>query len=285
MIGLTNLEGYNFIIDFTEEENKIELYTDDSDDESSFNELRDKVAEVLGLSDMSPDDLQHEIIGPDIIKTYRKLSMEKSHTDGNYILIMHYAKSPVRDLESFLRNLTGLHEDDIQLKLKQYNSKFITYRISPGIYTFTDLAELLSRGFKSDLEIGKLRPNHIHDRSSSFIIEIDNITIITKLFLRYEIRVLRFVDKSFFNTMLSFSPFWDYKNDNEDFSEKIRKLNIINKIQLKRDCFVGSVLNGVRQPILYNFVLDKPPGYKMFCDPETIQYKKINVSVLNTIIF
>ena len=29
----------------------------------------------------------------------------------------------------------------------------------------------------------------------------------------------------------------------------------------------------------------KKPGYKVFCEPETIHYKKINKSVLNTITF
>ena len=54
---------------------------------------------------------------------------------------------------------------------------------------------------------------------------------------------------------------------------------------MKCDCFEGSVVNGLRHPILYSFVLDKLPGYKVFCEPETIHYKKINKSVLNTIIF
>ena len=54
---------------------------------------------------------------------------------------------------------------------------------------------------------------------------------------------------------------------------------------MKCDCIDGSVLNGVRQPILYSFVLDKLPGYKVFCEPETIHYRKINKSVLNTITF
>ena len=54
---------------------------------------------------------------------------------------------------------------------------------------------------------------------------------------------------------------------------------------MKRDAVDGSVVDGVRQPILYSFVLDKPSGYKVFCEPETIHYKKINKSVLNTITF
>ena len=51
---------------------------------------------------------------------------------------------------------------------------------------------------------------------------------------------------------------------------------------MKCDIIDGSVVNGLRQLILYSFVLDKKPGYKVFCEPETIHYKKINKSVLNT---
>ena len=50
-------------------------------------------------------------------------------------------------------------------------------------------------------------------------------------------------------------------------------------------CKLKCVQDGVRQPILFSFVLDKPSGYKVFCEPETIHYKKINKSVLNTITF
>ena len=46
-----------------------------------------------------------------------------------------------------------------------------------------------------------------------------------------------------------------------------------------------SVLNGVRQPILYRFVLYKPSGYKVFCERETIHYRKKYKSFLNTIAF
>ena len=60
---------------------------------------------------------------------------------------------------------------------------------------------------------------------------------------------------------------------------------MIDKILLKCDCFNGSILNGDRQPILYSFVLDKPSGYKVFSEPGTIHYKKINKSVLNTLTF
>ena len=54
---------------------------------------------------------------------------------------------------------------------------------------------------------------------------------------------------------------------------------------MKCDVIDGSVVNGLRQPILYSFVFDKKLGYKVFSEPETIHYKKINKSVLNTITF
>ena len=57
------------------------------------------------------------------------------------------------------------------------------------------------------------------------------------------------------------------------------------KIHLKCVVIDGSVMNGLRQPVLFGFVLDKKPGYKVFCEPDTIHYKKINKSVLNTITF
>ena len=51
------------------------------------------------------------------------------------------------------------------------------------------------------------------------------------------------------------------------------------------DVIDGSVVNGIQEPIPFSFLLDKPSGYKLFCEPETIHYKKINRPVLNTITF
>ena len=67
--------------------------------------------------------------------------------------------------------------------------------------------------------------------------------------------------------------------------KKNRNFSKINKVHVKCDCIHGSIQNGCRQPTLYSFVLDKPPGYKVFSEPETIHYKKENKSVLNTITF
>ena len=90
-------------------------------------------------------------------------------------------------------------------------------------------------------------------------------------------------EKSFFNTSFCFTSRWDYKHYNEGTSQKIVNLSITNKTLLKCDVVDGSVVNGLRQPILYSVVLDKLPGYKVFCELERNHYKK--KSVLNTITF
>ena len=116
-------------------------------------------------------------------------------------------------------------------------------------------------------------------------IEYDDISMKTRLVVGFGIIAIRFDEKSFFSFILGFTPGWDYKHYNEYISQKFVNLSSTNKIYLKSDVIDGSLVNGSRQPILYSFVLDKKPGYKVFSEPETYHYKKINKSVSNTITF
>ena len=93
---------------------------------------------------------------------------------------------------------------------------------------------------------------------------------------------LRFDEKSFSNKLLGFTSLWDYKPTSAiqaDSSgvytkEKILNLKTIDQSHLKWNVIDGSVLNGIRQPVQFSFVLNKPAGYKVLCEPETIHYKK-----------
>ena len=82
MLRLIDLEVYKAIFIITGENNVFELYTDFLQSGVSITELKDKVAEALGLSDITHEELEHEIYGLDIIQTYRKLVTEKSKIDG-----------------------------------------------------------------------------------------------------------------------------------------------------------------------------------------------------------
>ena len=92
----------------------------------------------------------------------------------------------------------------------------------------------------------------------------------TQLVVRAGIIVIKNDEKSFFSTILGPNPGWDYKIYNEYISQKVVNLGNTNKILLNCDSINGSIINGVQQPILYSFVVDKLPSYKVFSEPETI---------------
>ena len=164
--------------------------------------------------------------------------------------------------------------------LKQYNEKFFTYELDPGNYNIEDIQKAVYPCGKHE---GTLQVDYLNKKVKLILTSFNN-----------SFGTLRFDDKSFFHTLLGFEPYWDYKPTNAIHADSpgiytndkdILNLNTINKIHLKCDCIYGSIQDGLRQQILFSFVLDKPSGYKVFCQPETIHYKKINKSVLNTITF
>ena len=277
MIGLVDLEVYNSIFNITEENNKFKLYKfpDEKAGGVTYEKVRDEIEKNLDIEDITAEDLQDVIIAPIIIEEYKK-QVTKRMKDDKYMFILNfYVNSVFQDFESYLRTEFDLVEDDIKLVLDEYNSSFITYELQPGIYTFKDISEALYNILQSEYP----GPGNVID------VEYDDITMKTKLVVRYGIIAIRFDEKSFFSTILGFTSGWDYKSYNKYTSQKIVNLGSTNKINLKCDVINGSIVDGFRKPILYSFVLDKLPGYKVFSEPETIHYKKINKSVLNTLTF
>ena len=116
-----------------------------------------------------------------------------------------------------------------------------------------------------------------------FWVNIDNVkisvTINEKLF-KSNLKInqtLIFTDKSFFYTILGFTQSQSYPLDDIDGfyqliagsykSEKPINITSVDKVHLKCNCINGSIVNGVREPILYSFALDQPPGYKIYKTP------------------
>ena len=108
-------------------------------------------------------------------------------------------------------------------------------------------------------------------------------------------KTIRFTKKSFLYTILGFvrsrliplgningyiqSLPGTYKN------EKPIKITGIDKIHLKCSCISGSNVNGIRQPILYSFALDKRPGKKIHRELTFKKLFKKNKTVLSHITF
>ena len=237
MVGLTNLEVYNSIFNITEQNNKLQLYKfpDEKAGGVTYEKVRDEIEKDLDISHITTTDLEDDIIGPIIIDEHRKQVTKRLKDDKYMKIVSIYTSSVFQVFESFLRTQIDLVEDDIKLVLDEYNSSFIT-EITPGIYAFKDISEALFNILQSEYP----GPSNVID------IEYDDITMKTKLVVKTGIIAIRFDEKSFFSTVLSFTPGWDYKHYNKHTSQKIVILGSTNKIHLKCDCIDGSVVNGLR---------------------------------------
>ena len=143
---------------------------------------------------LTQEHLEDEILGPRIIDELIKVSTEKKNSDSYMILLLGYARSHLRDFESYFWIVVGLDREDIQSILKQYISHFITYGLTPGIYKIQDFSDTVHT-FAGHNEIIK--------------IEFDNISMKIKISLKhisgkvFVLRTLRF-DERFFSYFIRF---------------------------------------------------------------------------------
>ena len=200
MLGLIDLEVYNSIFNKTEENNKFELYKlpDEKADGVTYEKVRDEIERDLGISDITAADLQDDITAPIIIEAYKEQVTERMEDGGYMNILAGYISSVFQDFESYLRTEVDLVEDDIRLVLDEYNSNFITYELDPGIYTIKDISETFFNILQSEYP----------GPSNVIVIEYHDITMKTKLVVKFGIIAIRFDEKSFFRTILGFTPGW-----------------------------------------------------------------------------
>ena len=163
------------------------------------------------------------------------------------------------------------------LDLKYIPTKRTGYSLNPGIYEVVDLNNTLKHILPDNVKVN---------------ITKDDIRLKTNLKSK---QTLIFTEKSFFYTILGLTRSHSYPLDDIDGfyqliagsykSNKPFNFTGIDKIHLKCDCKQGSIVNGVREPILYSFALSSPPGDKIFKQLRIKLFKKINKSVLSHITF
>ena len=163
------------------------------------------------------------------------------------------------------------------LDFKYSRTQRIGYSLNPGIYEVIDLNNTLKYILPDNVKVS---------------VTIDNITLKSNL---KKNQTSIFTNKPIFYTILGFTKSHQGPpNDIEGFYQILpgsyegdRPINItgIDKVHLKCDCIQGSIVNGVREPILYSFVLSSPPGHKIIKEPKVKLFKKINKSVLSHITF
>ena len=213
-----------------------------------------------------------------IIKIEDKEYKLSDFDNQKYEILEELKKVGYNDLKDLVYRMR-LSYDEIMdiLDLKYIPTKRTGYSLNPGIYEVVDLNNTL---------------NHILPINVKVNITIDDIKLKSNLQIN---QTLIFTEKSFFYTILGFTQSRSYPLNDIDSHYQIipgsyksdKPINItgIDKIHLKCDCIQGSIVNGVRGPILYSFALSSPPGHKIYKEPRVKLFKKINKSVLSHITF
>ena len=81
----------------------------------------------MDISDITPADLEDDVIAPIIIEEYEEQVTKKMEDIGYMNILSGYPRSVFQNFESYLRTEVDLVEDDIRLVLYEYNSRFITF--------------------------------------------------------------------------------------------------------------------------------------------------------------
>ena len=193
-------------------------------------------------------------------------------------IIEELKNAKYNDLEDLVYRMQLTYDEIIKiLDLKYIPTKRIGFSIKPNIYKVVELNKTLKKILPDNVKINIT----IDERKYKTDVKINQTLI--------------FTNKSFFYTILGFTQSHQGPlNDFEGFYQIIpglykndKPINItgIDKVHLKCNVVDGSIVNGIREPILYWFALDQPPGHKIYKEPKIKLFKKINKRVLSHITF
>ena len=193
-------------------------------------------------------------------------------------LLEELKNAKYNDLEDLVYRMRLSHDEIMDfLDLKYIPTKGTGYSLNPGIYEVVGLNNTLKLILPDNVKIN---------------ITIDDIRLKSNLKIN---QTLIFTEKSLFYTILGVTQSRSYPLDDIDGfyqliagSYKSDRPNIItgiDKIHLKCDCIQGSIVNGIRDPILYSFALSSPACHKIYKEPRIKLFKKINKSILSHITF
>ena len=143
---------------------------------------------------------------------------------------------------------------------------FFEIYLTPGVYELVDINNVIKQ--------------KINESDYDFKFDLITDTISMKSVLTTS-KKIQFNSK--LNTVLGFTH--TVYPPGTHTSEKPIMITTTDKVHLKCDCVDGSIVNGIREQILFSFNLSAPPGYKIIKEPTTVLYKLINKTRLDTIQF
>ena len=277
LLAVSSFECTNSVFNITNENNSFSIIIPGHYQNKSDEETIDELNRLLELRSRNGIELNVEQVrkkGLILINDYSLSSLDMFKNE----ILEEVKKVKYNDLEDLVYRFRLTYDEIMDiLDLKYISTERMGYTIEPNIYNVVDLNKSLKN----------ILPNNV-----KIDITIDERKYKTDLQIN---QTLIFTNKSFFYTILGFTQSHQgFLNDIEGFYQIIpgayksdKPINItgIDKVHLKCNVVDGSIVNGVREPILYYFALDQPPGHKIYKEPKVKLFKKINKSVLSHIIF
>ena len=245
LLAVSSLECTNSVFKITNENNSFSIVIPGHYGTESAEKTIDELNKLLELRSL-------ELHVNEVRKRGNKIKIgdndyKLSDFDTKKIEIIEELKNiKYNDLEDLVYRMQLTYDEIIDiLDFKYIPTKRTGYSLNPGIYEVIDLNNTL---------------NYILPDNAKVSITIDDIRLKSNLKIN---QTLIFTEKSFFYTILGFTRSHSYPLDDiEGFYQLIagsyksdRPINItgLDKIHLKCDCIQGSIVNGIREPILYFF--------------------------------
>ena len=255
LLAVSSFECTNSVFKITDENNSFSIiipgHYQNKSDEKTIDELN-KLLELRTL-ELHVKEVRKR---GNVIKIGDKEYKLSDFDNQKYEILQELKNVKYNDLADLVYRMRLSYDEFMDILDLKYNStKRTGYSLDPGIYEVIDLNNILKHILPDNVKIN---------------ITIDDIRLKSNLKSN---QTLIFTEKSFFYTFLGFTQSRYYPVDDIDSHyqlvagsyESDRPINItgIDKIHLKCDCIQGSIVNGIREPILFSFALSSPPGHKI----------------------
>ena len=277
LLGVSSFECTNSVFNITNKNSYFSIIVPGHWESKSAEKTIDELNKLLELRSLELHVNEVRKMGNNINIGDNEYKLSDFDTRKNDIL-EDLKNIKYNDLEDLVYRMQLTYDEIIDvLNLKYIPTKRTGYTLEPGIYEVVDLNNTLKYILPDNVKVS---------------ITIDDVRLKSNLKIN---QTLIFTEKSFFYTILGFTRSHSYPLDDIDGfyqiiagsyqSEKPINITGIDKIHLKCDCIQGSIVNGIREPILYSFALSSPPGHKIYKEPKVKLFKKVNKSVLSHIRF
>ena len=256
LLAVSSFECTNSVFNITNENNSFSIiipgHYQNKSDEKTIDDLN-KLLELKSL-ELHVEEVRKR---GNIIKIADNEYKLSDLDNQKYEILEELKKVKYNDIEDLVYRMRLSYDEIMEiLDLKYIPTKKTGYSLNPGIYEVIDLNNSLKH----------ILPNNVNVN-----ITIDDIRLKSNLEIN---QTLLFTERSFFYTILGFTQSRSYPLGDIDSHYQIiagsyksdKPINIagIDKIHLKCDCIQGSIVNGIREPILYSFALSSPPGHKIY---------------------